>query len=109
MSSNNPRTIADLKINWTFDWNIEGGILGKIWELNTETKHLKIKKALYKFLINDFVFDVYANKNYNIGDLIYVIDGNVFHFQEMNQLPRVLVLDRFELLAENTFRIHVKE
>ena len=109
MSKNKPKTIADLKINWIFDWNIESGILAKIQELNSDTNQLKIKKATYQFLINGFVFDVKANENYNLSDLIYIIDSNVFHFQETNQLPKVLVLDKFELVSENTFRIHVKE
>ena len=104
-----PKTIADLSINWNFDWGIESGIQAEIRELNPYTSQLKIKKARYKFLINEFVFDVDTNENYNVADLIYIIDSNVFHFQEANQLPKVLVLDKFELVSENTFRIHVKE
>ena len=109
MSKSNQKTIADLNINWAFDWSIESGIQAEIRELNPYTSQLKIKKARYKFLINEFVFDVDTNENYNVADLIYIIDSNVFHFQEANQLPKVLVLDKFELVSENTFRIHVKE
>lgn len=108
MSKSKPKTIADLSINWAFDWSIESGIQAEIRELNPYTSQLKIKKARYKFLINEFVFDVDTNENYNLADLIYVIDSNIFYFQEMNQLPKTLALDHFELVSENTFRIHVK-
>ena len=32
-----PKTIADLSINWNFDWGIESGIQAEIRELNPYT------------------------------------------------------------------------
>ncbi len=108
MSKSKPQTIADLKINWTFDWNIESLILAKIEEANPEIKHLKIVKNKYNFVINEWDFTVQTIDNDTLSSLLWKIDGKVFPLQEINQLPRVLVLDHCELIAENTFRIHVK-
>lgn len=111
MSKSKPKTktIADLQINWTFDWNIDNKILVKIQELNPETFNLKVVRNTYYFLIGDSKFksEVFT-PTCTLSDLIYHIDSQVFNLQENKKLSRVLVLDHFELIEENTFRIHVK-
>lgn len=108
MSKNKPKTIADLNFNWIFDWNIESGILAKIQELNPEIKHLKIVKNSYRFFIDKWDFTVQTTNTETLANLFWRIDGSVFSLQNTNKLSKVLVLDRFELIKENEFRIHVK-
>jgi hypothetical protein len=103
------RTIADLSINWVFDWNLDANILIKIQVANPEISHLKIVKNIYRFYINDWHFPIETSDVTLLSDLIYLIDGTIFNLQESKRLPKFLILDRFELLSENTFRIHVKE
>lgn len=108
MSKNKPKTIADLKINWTFDWHIEFGIFEKIQELNPEIKHLKIVKNSYRFVIDGWDFSIQTIDTETLTNLLWRIDGSVFCLQSTDKLSKVLVLDRFELIKENEFRIHVK-
>lgn len=108
MSKSNSKTIADLSINWTFDWGIDTSILVKIQELNPEIFSLKIVRNTYYFLIDDLKFSVQVIDNDTLADLIYCVDGRIFNLQNSKNLPNILVLDRFEFIEENTFRIHVK-
>lgn len=108
MSKSKPKTIADLKINWTFDWNIDSSISTKIRGLNTEISSLKIVKNIYRFFIDDWHFAIETSNGHTLLDLIYSVDAKIFDLQQSNRLSRILVLDHFELIAENTFRIHVK-
>ena len=103
------KTIADLKFNWTFDWDIDSSILTKIRELNTEISSLKIVKNIYRFFIDDWHFAIETSNGHTLLDLIYSVDAKIFDLQQSNKLLKVLVLDHFELIKENTFRIHVKK
>lgn len=113
-----PKTIADLDINWTFN-----GIYGTIAEiithfnkLNLDTYHLKIKCGKYKFFVLDkeFEIELYSENYSHIGDLIYHINNKIYYYYH---IPIELV--KFELilpivevngfnLVKGSFRIHVK-
>ena len=109
MSKNNQKTIADLSVNWTFNWDLDADILAKIQKANPEISHLKIVKNIYRFYVDTWHFPIETSDLTLLSDLIYLIDSTIFNLQESKRLPRVLVLNRFELIAENEFRIHVKE
>ncbi len=103
-----PKTIADLKINWVFDYNFEDLISPLVQKLNPNIYQLKIVNDKYSFTINNCSFEI-ETSNSTLGFLLKEIDCKVFSLQEKGLLSKVLTLINFELISENTFRIHVKE
>ncbi len=104
-----PRTIADLKINWTFEKRKMDEGTYEFDKLNPTLIKLKIKtNRTYRFLIDDtnFVFD--SVQYYGPGDNVS-IDSFI---EAISWKMRIATgktgfkLDRFELISENTFRIH---
>lgn len=104
-----PETIADLKINWIFAEYENDSMFAKEARFRTQNKSLlkyKIKRDDYTFLVNDSVFYVHASNSYSsidsfIEEINFKLAFNSCH------LPKKLT--RFELVAENTFRIHLEE
>ena len=80
----------------------------EVLEAMTEISSLKIVKNIYRFFIDDWHFAIETSNGHTLLDLIYSVDAKIFDLQQSNRLSRILVLDHFELIAENTFRIHVK-
>ncbi len=108
MSKNKPKTIADLKINWTFEDYFDETISDKEKKFSLQNQELlkfKIKEGDYKFLVNDSSFTVCVYLT--LRKFESFIEHINFRMTCRNiELPRKL--DRFELVSPNTFRIHLK-
>jgi len=105
MSKNNPKTIADLDFNWTFDHSLFEyyDVRRKFDELNGSLSRYKIKSGCYTFILNDESFEVDSFSE----SLVSFFDS--IHFAIIYDLKLGgLILDKFELVSETTFRIHVK-
>lgn len=107
MSDNKPHTIADLSIKYTFtEYKYGDGIKQKQERFKKQNKHLskyKIKAQVYTFNINNSVFD-FDSCLILLVEFIEWINFELVYLK----IPLPLELDRFELLSENNFRIHVK-
>ena len=104
------RTIADLSINWTFDYNYEDSVSEKVYNDNPAIADLKIVPNEYYFTIDDdFTFKIPELLDSDFKSLLREIDYKIFKLQLDNKLPRILILDRFELISKNIFKIHVKK
>lgn len=108
-----PQTIADLKIEWIFRkfGNMIEGV-SEFKKLNPELTNLRIKtNRNYIFLIDDktFIFDSVQyygpEDNVSIGSFIEAVSWKM---RITNSAQTNLKLDHFELVSENTFRIHTK-
>lgn len=101
MKNSKPKTIADLKFNWKFGTDIT--VESKFQQLNPKLIDFRIKEGNYQFIIGDRKFEV---------DCFYSRPIRYF-FQDIVELSADFIhgpskLVKFELIAENTFRIHVK-
>ncbi len=108
MSKNKPKTIADLTINWTFVGYENDSIYDKEERFENQNKSLlkyKIKYGEYKFLVNDDHFIIYGASV--LESLKSFIEYVNYKLSYLITLPKKLV--RFELVEENTFRIHLEE
>lgn len=115
MSKNKPKTIADLNINWTFDFQQSDrefdDAKSEFRKLNDDIHDLLIVKKKYKFFVS------YSNTSFQVDyfigdqltDLIVELDYKIYCLQLDEKVSKLLVLDRFELIGKNTFRIHFKE
>ena len=107
----NAKTIADLRIIWNFDYDPSDSVSDRqcrFERLNPDLVHLKIKCNNYTFLSNteslQFDFEDYYGANSNsvpISSFIEAITWK-FHFGLLKNVK----LDHFELISENTFRVH---
>lgn len=106
-----PKTIADLKINWTFEIRkmFEGTY--EFTRLNPELIDYRIKtNQNYTFLIDDksFVFDSFQyygpEDNVSIDSFVEAISWKM----RIATGKTGFKLDHFELISENTFRIHTR-
>lgn len=103
-----PRTIADLKINWTFEQNFcSPEVIEKFEKLNPSLNSVRIKEGSYKFIFNGPLFIVNSYKgafedNTSLSSFFDDINYFVAHYGNFE-------LDRIELLADKSFKIHVKE
>jgi hypothetical protein len=110
MLKTKPQTIADLKINYTFtDYeSVNEGFSKKHERFRKANKSLlkyKIKQCNYIFHLNNLVFDFYNRSSLTeLPDFIEWINFELVY----RKIKMPLTLDRFELLSENTFRIHTK-
>lgn len=111
-SKSKPQTIADLKINWTFEPEYKGIDTGRetFKSLNPSLNY-KIKKDLYTFLVSDYNFRIQLG-NYDNNSIDSFIEQVDYEFRlnykcDLFVLPKKLL--KFELVEENTFRIHLEE
>ena len=100
MSKSKPKTIADLKFNWKFGNDFT---CAEFQQLNPKLIDFRIKEGNYQFIIGDHKFEV---------DCFYSRPIRYF-FQDIVELSADFIhgpskLVKFELIAENTFKIHVK-
>ncbi len=109
-----PKPIADLKINWTFDGSqgerpfVDSEEIFK--NLNSEIQHHIILPGVYKFFIIDKEFEIDVHYKESITYfIVHCIDYEIWCKQSDNQLSHNLILDKFELISKNTFRIHIRE
>jgi hypothetical protein len=105
-----PQTIADLKINYTFtDYVSDNDVISaKIERFSKDNKSLlkyKIKPQVYTFHINSLSFNFHViGKKVSFPEFMEWLNFELVY----NNIPTPIKLDRFELIAENTFRIHTK-
>jgi len=117
MSKNKPKTIADLSINWVFSSEYKGSIsaIKTLTEDNPNLVDIKVKSFTYYFkYLNEFKFQITVIKDSILTSLTAFLEEVDFQFRRQRQIAygysiSPLVLDHFELISENTFRIHVKE
>ena len=113
MKSNNPKTIADLSINWVFSSQYKGSLVAtqNLEERNPDLVNIKVKSFTYYFKYNN---EIRFQVSVFIMSLISFLEEVDFQFRRQRQIVhgyeiKPLVLDRFELIGTNTFQIHVKE
>ena len=118
MKSNKPKTIADLKINWTFEPQQKSltSTTDSIVRLNPKYEKLRIKNGYYIFQYDDweFVISQLHNHSGRLDTFSGFLEEIDYRFRDRIQFSqgsmfKPLTLDRFELLDEGTFKIHVKE
>ncbi len=117
MSKNNPKTIADLKIDWTFDYSTLNRYFNdtrsEFRRWNAEIHNLLIAKRKYKFFVSysneTFEVNLINWINHEVIDLVLELDYQIYSLQADEKLSKLLILDRFELIRKDEFRIHVKE
>lgn len=117
MKSKQPKTIADLKINWTFTSQYEGSLVTvkNLEKNNPDLLTIKIKSDTYYFKYdNECKFQITVFKDGLLSSLMSFLEEVDFQFRRQRQIfhgyeINPLKLDQFELIAENTFQIHVKE
>lgn len=111
------KTIADLLINWVFSSQYKGSLVAtqNLEERNPDLVGIKVKSFTYYFKYNnEFKFQVTVFKDGLLSNLISFLEEVDFQFRRQRQIVngyeiKPLVLDRFELIGNNTFQIHVKE
>lgn len=114
MKKNKPetaKTIADLKIIWNFDYDPNESVSDRqcrFERLNRNLAGLKIKRSNYTFLSNNeslqFNFEDYYGVNLDSVPIASFIEAITWKFYF--GLLKNVKLDHFELVSENTFRIH---
>lgn len=112
MTNKKPETIADLDINYIFtDYrkHLHEDIIEKRKKFVKDNKSLvklQIKPATYQFLVNNhnFLADVFIYKD--IADFIEYLNWKMY-ITDIIKLPQKLI--KFELISENTFRIHLED
>lgn len=110
MSNPNPQTIADLKINYTFtDYkSAKDNIFKKHERFRKANKSLlkyNLAQRDYTFHLDELVFNFYnCSALTKLPEFIEWLNFELGHRKV--QMP--LKLDHFELISENTFRIHTK-
>ena len=108
-----PKTIADLKINWTFKPEYKRIDIGRetFRSLNPSLNY-KIKKDWYTFVASDCNFCVKLGEydNNSIDSFIEQVDYEFRQTRkELNlKFEENLTLIKFKLISDNTFEIHVK-
>lgn len=108
-----PKTIADLEINWTFKPEYKGIDIGRetFKSLNPSLNY-KIKKDWYTFVVSGLYFCVKLGKydNNSIDSFIEQVDYEFRQtHKELNlKFDENVTLIKFKLVSNNTFEIHVK-
>lgn len=107
------KTIADLSINWVFSSQYKGSLVTtqNLEERNPDLVGVKVKSFTYYFRYNN---EIRFQVSVFIMSLISFLEEVDFQFRQQRQIIygyeiKPLVLDRFELIGNNTFQIHVKE
>lgn len=113
MTKKKPQTIADLKFNWTFSLDQGSQLYDETEELfknlNNEVYNHYISPNTYIFYVNNYKFETFLSyKERLVSFFVRRIGFNIFCFQNDDKLNTTLKLVKFELIAENTFKIHVK-
>ena len=117
----NPKTIADLKINWEFDYDSLKHENEYVADFNANNEHLtriKIKPGLYHFQYNDRIIDLLASSHYEweLGQFFWILNYQlrVYSYQYLDGKGYCITipsfeLKKFEFISENTFKIHAKK
>lgn len=99
-----PETIADLRINWTFEIEGEETNCSKFARLNPKLANIILKEG-----DNTFIFECYTFKAspYQGESLNHFIDYMSYRFSLL--VGKKVKLSHFEKLSETEYRIHGKE
>ena len=108
-SKTKPQTIADLKINWTFEQNVcSPEVIEKFKKLNPSLNSIRIKKGSYKFVFNDLTYFVHSYKGaFEDNTSLSAFFDDINYFVVCSCYGN-FELDCIKLLADKSFRIHVK-
>jgi hypothetical protein len=108
-----PETIADLKINWTFEEDLGEFSIGtgpqfeKFCELNPEIWKLKIKPKSYNFLYKEITISFYHDHSdlmENLAKFIHWLNYLISY-----RIKKSFELSHFEKISETIYRIHEKK
>ncbi len=99
-----PETIADLKIDWTFEQESEETNCSKFIRLNPDLTNIKLKGGEYNFIFGNISFQA---SPYPSESLNHFIDYMSYCF--MRYVGKNIELSHFEKLSETEYRIHGKE
>jgi len=106
MKKSKPKTIADLKIDWTFETtlnDVDSNI--KLFnKLNPRLKNLKLKGSDVTFVFNETKMSVSPWKKESLAHYIDFVS-----YQFSNSVGKKVKLSHFEKLSETEYRIHGKE
>jgi hypothetical protein len=115
MSKNKELTIADLKVNWTFDFSNSDRDYDdtrfEFRKLNDGIHDLRISERKYTFFVSysNISFEINSGFGFQLTDLLLELDCRIYCLQLEEKISKLLILDYFELIRKNIFRIHVKE
>lgn len=104
MKNKKPETIADLKIEWTFETENEETNCSKFTRLNPNLVNIKLKEGEYNFIFENVSFQA---SPYQSESLDHFIDYMSYCF--MQYVKKNVKLSHFEKLSETEYRIHGKE
>ncbi len=99
-----PQTIADLKIEWTFETEGDETNCGKFARLNPNLVNTKLKEGDYNFTFKNYSFDASPYQNESLN---HFIDYMTYCF--MRYVGKNVKLSHFEKLSETEYRIHGTE
>lgn len=101
-----PKTIADLKIEWTFETIANDGDsnIELFNRLNPHLQNLKLKGSEVIFIFNDTKI---LGSSWRKESLAHYIDFVSYLF--CNSVGKKVKLSHFEKLSETEYRIHGKE
>lgn len=99
-----PQTIADLKIEWTFETEFDKINCNKFTRLNPNLVNTKLKEGDYNFTFENYSFRVSPYQSESLG---HFIDYLSYHF--LCYVGKKVKLSHFEKLSETEYRIHGKE
>lgn len=104
MKNKKPETIADLKIEWTFETENEETNCSKFTRLNPNLVSIKLKEGEYNFIFENVAFQASPYQNESLD---HFIDYMSYCF--MRYVGKNVKLSHFEKLSETEYRIHGKE
>lgn len=99
-----PETIADLKINWTFETEGEETNCSKFIRLNPDLVSITLKDGEYKFVFENISFNACPYQNESLDHFI-----DYLSYRFLCGVCKKVKLSHFEKLSETEYRIHGKE
>lgn len=104
MKKTKPETIADLRINWTFEIEGEETNCSKFARLNPKLVNILLKEGDLSFKYETHSFQACPYKGESLD---HFIDYMSYLFS--SYVKKKVKLIRFEKLSETEYRIHGKE
>jgi len=111
MKKNKPRTIADLKFDWTITREAHediGKARKKILDKNPHLEKLKIVKNDYVFLIDSLTFELsILDTSVSLKKVLYFFEYLCFVLNHSYSITGTF--SHFERIDDQTYRIHMKK
>ena len=104
MKKSKPETIADLKINWTFETEGEETNCSKFRGLNPNLVNTKLKEGELTFVFEKTVFQAFPYSGELLNNFI-----DYMNYCFMRYVGKRVKLSHFEKLSETEYRIQGKE